>query len=117
MCKNNFLLFFALVRTITKQNYTLGTQSGEPIKAISRHQLRFTQYLLYRFDCVVQHPSPATFNYVCACSEESYVCVEHCPRSLLEVCGSDGGAAAAKHALLITLLENHEGRTVEMVST
>ncbi|KAL0893568.1 hypothetical protein ABMA27_013757 [Loxostege sticticalis] len=48
-------------------------------------------------------------------SEESYVCVEHCPRSLLEVCGSDGGAAAAKHALLITLLENHEGRTVEML--
>lgn len=50
-------------------------------------------------------------------SEESYVAVDHCPRSLLEVCGSEGGAAAGKHALLLTLLENHEGRTVEMVGT
>ncbi|XP_028172175.1 ephexin-1 isoform X2 [Ostrinia furnacalis] len=48
-------------------------------------------------------------------SEESYVAVDHCARSLLEVCGSDGGAAAARHALLLTLLENHEGRTVEML--
>lgn len=48
-------------------------------------------------------------------SEDSFVAVEHCPRSLLEVCASDG-AAQAKHALLLTLLENHEGRTVEMVT-
>ncbi|XP_049866678.1 uncharacterized protein LOC126367291 isoform X2 [Pectinophora gossypiella] len=47
--------------------------------------------------------------------EESYVAVDHCPRSLLEVCSSEGGAAQAKHALLLTLLENHEGRTVEML--
>nr|XP_049695399.1 uncharacterized protein LOC110372689 isoform X2 [Helicoverpa armigera] len=47
--------------------------------------------------------------------EEQFVCVDHCPRSLLEVCASDAGAAAAKHALLITLLENHEGRTLEML--
>lgn len=47
-------------------------------------------------------------------SEDSYVAVDHCPRSLVEVCGSDA-AAGAKHALLLTLLENHEGRTVEMV--
>ncbi|CAH0718777.1 unnamed protein product, partial [Brenthis ino] len=46
--------------------------------------------------------------------EESYVAVDHCPRSLVEVCGSDA-AAGAKHALLLTLLENHEGRTVEML--
>ncbi|XP_060800415.1 uncharacterized protein LOC106140556 isoform X2 [Amyelois transitella] len=61
-------------------------------------------------------------------SEENFVCVDHCPRSLLEVCsaegaagagaagaGGGGGAGAAKHALLLTLLENHEGRTVEML--
>ncbi|XP_026329596.1 ephexin-1 isoform X2 [Hyposmocoma kahamanoa] len=53
-------------------------------------------------------------------SEDLYVAVDHCPRSLLEVCSSDGGvgggaAPAAKHALLLTLLENHEGRTVEML--
>ncbi|CAH2086843.1 unnamed protein product [Euphydryas editha] len=46
--------------------------------------------------------------------EESFVAVEHCPRSLVEVCASDA-AAGAKHALLLTLLENHEGRTVEML--
>lgn len=39
--------------------------------------------------------------------------VEHCPRSLVEVCSSE--AAGVKHALLLTLLENHDGRTVEMV--
>ncbi|XP_075969163.1 ephexin isoform X4 [Anticarsia gemmatalis] len=48
-------------------------------------------------------------------SEDQFVCVDHCARSLLEVCASDAGAASAKHALLITLLENHEGRTVEML--
>ncbi|XP_048479568.1 uncharacterized protein LOC105383149 isoform X3 [Plutella xylostella] len=48
-------------------------------------------------------------------SEDSYIAVDHCARSLLEVCSSDGGAAQAKHALLLTLLENHEGRTVEML--
>lgn len=48
-------------------------------------------------------------------SEDQYVCVDHCARSLLEVCASEAGAASAKHALLITLLENHEGRTVEML--
>ncbi|KAJ2952521.1 hypothetical protein O0L34_g6837 [Tuta absoluta] len=48
-------------------------------------------------------------------SEDSYIAVDHCPRSLLEVCSSDSGAAQAKHALLLTLLENHEGRTVEML--
>ncbi|CAG9783397.1 unnamed protein product [Diatraea saccharalis] len=46
-------------------------------------------------------------------SESCYLAVDHCPRSLLEVCAGD--AAAARHALLITLLENHEGRTVEML--
>lgn len=40
--------------------------------------------------------------------------VDHCPRSLLEVCSAEG-VAATKHALLLTLLDNHEGRTVEMV--
>ncbi|RVE54985.1 hypothetical protein evm_000352 [Chilo suppressalis] len=48
-------------------------------------------------------------------SDESYVAVDHCPRSLLEVCGVCGGEAAARHTLLVTLLENHEGRTIEMV--
>ncbi|XP_038215325.1 uncharacterized protein LOC119834879 [Zerene cesonia] len=47
-------------------------------------------------------------------SEEHYVAVEHCPRSLVDVCSSDA-AASAKHALLLTLLENHEGRTIEML--
>lgn len=47
-------------------------------------------------------------------SEEMFVCVDHCARSLLEVCSSEA-AGAARHALLLTLLENHEGRTVEMV--
>ncbi|XP_045785650.1 uncharacterized protein LOC123881112 isoform X3 [Maniola jurtina] len=46
--------------------------------------------------------------------EECYVAIDHCPRSLVEVCSSDA-AAGAKHALLLTLLENHEGRTVEML--
>ncbi|XP_028035521.1 uncharacterized protein LOC114246952 isoform X2 [Bombyx mandarina] len=46
--------------------------------------------------------------------EESYVAVDHCPRSLLEVCSAEG-VAATKHALLLTLLDNHEGRTVEML--
>ncbi|XP_052748183.1 uncharacterized protein LOC113513781 isoform X2 [Galleria mellonella] len=45
--------------------------------------------------------------------EESYLGIDHCPRSLLEVC--EEGPAAAKHSLLLTLLENHEGRTVEML--
>ncbi|XP_041977510.1 uncharacterized protein LOC121731895 isoform X2 [Aricia agestis] len=45
--------------------------------------------------------------------EDVYVCVDHCPRSLVEVCSSD--AVPAKHALLLTLLENHQGRTVEML--
>ncbi|XP_072944408.1 uncharacterized protein [Epargyreus clarus] len=44
---------------------------------------------------------------------EQYVAVEHCARSLLEVCASDCGAA--RHALLLTLLENRDGRTVEML--
>lgn len=48
-------------------------------------------------------------------SEDLFVAVDHCPRSLLEVSSSEGGAANAKHALLLTLLENHDGRTVEMV--
>lgn len=48
-------------------------------------------------------------------SDTQYVCVDHCARSLLEVCASDAPAAGAKHALFITLLENHEGRTVEML--
>lgn len=52
---------------------------------------------------------------VSPCSEECYVAIDHCPRSLVEVCSSDA-AAGAKHTLLLTLLENHEGRTVEMVS-
>ncbi|XP_045491190.1 uncharacterized protein LOC123691045 isoform X2 [Colias croceus] len=47
-------------------------------------------------------------------SEDYYVAVDHCPRSLVDVCSSDA-AASAKHALLLTLLENHEGRTVEML--
>ncbi|XP_063377772.1 uncharacterized protein LOC134664968 isoform X2 [Cydia fagiglandana] len=49
--------------------------------------------------------------------ENSHVAVDFCPRSLLEVCAGDAGpgAAAAKHALLLTLLENHEGRTLEML--
>ncbi|XP_050664230.1 uncharacterized protein LOC126964417 isoform X3 [Leptidea sinapis] len=47
-------------------------------------------------------------------SEQCYVCVEHCARSLVDVCASDA-PAAAKHGLLLTLLENHEGRTVEML--
>ncbi|XP_022819365.1 ephexin-1-like isoform X2 [Spodoptera litura] len=47
--------------------------------------------------------------------EDQYICVDHCPRSLLEVCSSEVGAGGAKHALLITLLENHEGRTLEML--
>ncbi|XP_039746968.1 uncharacterized protein LOC120624469 isoform X2 [Pararge aegeria] len=46
--------------------------------------------------------------------EECYVAIDHCPRSLVEVCSSDA-AAGAKHTLLLTLLENHEGRTVEML--
>ncbi|XP_053625868.1 uncharacterized protein Exn isoform X3 [Plodia interpunctella] len=63
-------------------------------------------------------------------SEDSYIAVDHCPRSLLEVCsaegagvggggggggGAGGGAGGARHALLLTLLENHEGRTLEML--
>ena len=52
--------------------------------------------------------------YILYSSEESYVVVDHCPRSLVEVCSSDA-AAGAKHTLLLTLLENHEGRTIEMV--
>ncbi|XP_035435919.2 uncharacterized protein LOC118266593 isoform X3 [Spodoptera frugiperda] len=47
--------------------------------------------------------------------EDQYICVDHCPRSLLEVCSSEVGAA--KHALLITLLENHAGRTVELLTS
>ncbi|CAK1552618.1 unnamed protein product [Leptosia nina] len=47
-------------------------------------------------------------------SEDLYVAVDHCPRSLVDVCSSDA-AANAKHALLLTLLENHEGRTIEML--
>ncbi|XP_047528227.1 uncharacterized protein LOC125064947 isoform X5 [Vanessa atalanta] len=46
--------------------------------------------------------------------EDSFVAVDHCARSLVEVCASDA-AAGAKHALLLTLLENHEGRTIEML--
>ncbi|XP_032513637.2 rho guanine nucleotide exchange factor 19 isoform X3 [Danaus plexippus] len=45
--------------------------------------------------------------------EDCYSVVEHCPRSLVEVCSSE--AAGVKHALLLTLLENHDGRTVEML--
>lgn len=48
-------------------------------------------------------------------SEDQFVCVDHCARSLLEVCASEAGAASAKHALLVTLLDNHEGRTLEML--
>ncbi|XP_045515496.1 uncharacterized protein LOC123708702 isoform X2 [Pieris brassicae] len=47
-------------------------------------------------------------------SDECFVAIDHCPRSLVDVCSSDA-AANAKHALLLTLLENHEGRTVEML--
>ncbi|XP_073944417.1 ephexin isoform X3 [Choristoneura fumiferana] len=55
--------------------------------------------------------------------ENSHVAVDFCPRSLLEVCAGDAGGgggggaggASAKHALLLTLLENHEGRTLEMM--
>lgn len=49
--------------------------------------------------------------------------VGHCPRSLITVIGNgpEGGhiwpgkEAPAKHMLLLTILENHEGKTVEMV--
>ncbi|XP_061711875.1 uncharacterized protein LOC133521122 isoform X3 [Cydia pomonella] len=49
--------------------------------------------------------------------ENSHIAVDFCPRSLLEVCAGDAGPAglSAKHALLLTLLENHEGRTLEML--
>ncbi|GBP78660.1 Ephexin-1 [Eumeta japonica] len=46
-------------------------------------------------------------------SDDTYLAVDFCPRSLLEVSSGDGGVA--RHSLLITLLENHEGRTVEML--
>jgi hypothetical protein len=57
--------------------------------------------------------SRSPLNVGCCFSEECYVAVDHCARSLLEVCASD---TAAKHTLLLTLLENHDGRTLEMVS-
>ncbi|XP_013182126.1 PREDICTED: ephexin-1-like [Papilio xuthus] len=47
--------------------------------------------------------------------EESYLAVDWCARSLLEVCEGAAAPPAAKHALLLTLLENRDARTVEMV--
>ncbi|XP_026464319.1 rho guanine nucleotide exchange factor 26-like [Ctenocephalides felis] len=55
-------------------------------------------------------------------SDENYMVVGHCPRSLITVIGNgpEGGhiwpgkEAPAKHMLLLTILENHEGKTVEM---
>ncbi|KPJ07964.1 Ephexin-1 [Papilio machaon] len=47
--------------------------------------------------------------------EESYLAVDWCTRSLLEVCEGAAAPPSAKHALLLTLLENRDARTVEMV--
>ncbi|KAG6448704.1 uncharacterized protein LOC115442575 isoform X2 [Manduca sexta] len=47
-------------------------------------------------------------------SEEYYVALDYCARSLLEVSSSDA-AGAARHALLLTLLENRDGKTLEMM--
>ncbi|CAH2074640.1 unnamed protein product, partial [Iphiclides podalirius] len=47
--------------------------------------------------------------------EDSYAAVDWCARSLLEVCAGDSAPPAAKHALLLTLLENRHARTVEML--
>lgn len=68
-----------------------------------------------RKNCSLLPPTRVHNRCSVLCSEECYVCVDHCPRSLLEVARGEG-AAAGRHALLLTLLENHEGRTVEMVS-
>ncbi|XP_068629728.1 rho guanine nucleotide exchange factor 15-like [Battus philenor] len=47
--------------------------------------------------------------------EESFLAVDWCARSLLEVCSGETAPLAAKHALLLTLLENRDARTIEMV--
>ncbi|CAG5011630.1 unnamed protein product [Parnassius apollo] len=47
--------------------------------------------------------------------EESFAAVDWCARSLLETCGGEAAPPAAKHALLLTLLENRDARTVEML--
>ncbi|XP_059061715.1 uncharacterized protein LOC131854611 isoform X2 [Achroia grisella] len=48
--------------------------------------------------------------------EDSYLGIDHCPRSLLEVSAGEA-TGAAKYPLLLTLLENHDGCTVEMLAS
>lgn len=56
-------------------------------------------------------------------SEESYLVFDHCARSMLTVSSGDviphlptkEMSNVGKHLILMTLLENHEGKTIEMV--
>ncbi|GAB0098227.1 LOW QUALITY PROTEIN: rho guanine nucleotide exchange factor 16 [Sergentomyia squamirostris] len=56
-------------------------------------------------------------------NDENYLVFDHCPRSMLTVSSGDvipqlptrDVALAGKHLILMTLLENHEGKTVELI--
>ncbi|XP_059614105.1 uncharacterized protein LOC132260165 [Phlebotomus argentipes] len=56
-------------------------------------------------------------------SDENYLVFDHCPRSMLTVSSGDvipqlptkDVALAGKHLILMTLLENHEGKTIELI--
>lgn len=58
-------------------------------------------------------------------NDESYTVIDYCPRSLLNVSSGDvipqlptkEMMTAGKHLILLTLLENYEGKTIEMVNS
>lgn len=55
-------------------------------------------------------------------SDKSYIVVDYCKRSLIEITPSDMMAQSplkdspGKNIILLTMLENHENKTLEMVT-
>lgn len=60
---------------------------------------------------------------MCFFSDETFLVTDYCPRALLTVNSGDivpqlptkEMQAIGKHLIIMTLLENHEGKTIEMV--
>lgn len=57
-----------------------------------------------------------SYSCICSYSEDTYVVFDYCARNMTQMSLLDDNCANAyKYLLMLTILENHEGKTVEMV--